>query len=191
MKTPFRKVTLVQEASRAAREGDYLAAAECHKEILRLDEGKGRSPNDFEMSLVARYLASAGKDEEALDFAQRALQLNPSLTYALEAAAIAHARRREHGPGREYTLRRLRQKPLAGNWLWTAFYHSLRALSSLCWWRGQARSDELRSLKDPARWERGFRAWGHEYLQSLGNDRDAEDAIEQAHEPDDLQRNER
>jgi tetratricopeptide (TPR) repeat protein len=144
MKSPFRKVTLVNQASRAAREGDYLAAAECHKEILRLDEGKKRSPNDFEMSVVARYLASAGKDEEALEFAQRALQLNPGLTLALEAAAIAHARRGEHGPGKEYTLRRLRQKPFAGRWLWTAFCHLLSALSSLCWWRRRATRDELR-----------------------------------------------
>jgi hypothetical protein len=170
MKTMLRIVKLIQEASSAAREGDYVAAAECHKEIVRLDESKGCGPNPFELSLVARYLASAGKDEEALDFAHRALQLNPSTTFALEAAAIVHARRGEHGPGKEYTLRRLRQKPLSGNWLSTALYYFLRFLCSFPWLRRRANTEVLRDLKNPGISERGFRTWGHDYLESLSSD---------------------
>ena len=167
MKRPLEAVRLVQEAHEAARQGDYVGAAECYKQILRLDKEKGRAPSGFDLSLVARHLASAGEDAEALDFAGRALEENPRHSYALEAAAIVHARRGEHEAAKAYTLRRLRQRPLSETWLWTALYRLFKWVAWLPLPRRRRRMEALRSLANP---ESDFRSWGHDYLQSLSKD---------------------
>lgn len=151
----------------------YVRAVECLRQAMALD-----GEDDYSLTLVASYLRCAGGEEDALEAAERALELDAQAYLALEIAAKLHARRGDHERGKAYTLRCINREPLPSHWLIRITYHGLRALSALPWFRGRVDKQELQKLKDPGLYKRDFDTWAHQYLAWLsGNAQEPGDEV--------------
>jgi tetratricopeptide (TPR) repeat protein len=176
--TAVRTALLHGRAAGCATQKDFDGAIRYSQEALDLD-----GTEVFGLSSLAQYLEHAGRDEEALEVAERALRISSNEYYALQVGARLYAKLGDYQRARDYVLRSLASEPRSSNrwdrwerWM-SKGLHSLgglavslaRRLPGLRNRVYQGALDKHRKHADPFdEWDeslRHWRRWAEDYLK--------------------------